>query len=354
MGAESRPDRRQVSVAALEQLVSGTFRALGAPAGDAAVVARRMIEADLHGTHSHGVFRLPHYVDLIRGGGFNLTPLVRTTREMPASALVDGDDALGHVSMTYATDLAIDKARESGAAWVGLFNGNHAGALSVYARRIVAAGLAGVVMAVGQGNVMAPWGGTEPLLSSNPIAFGVPGGDGPGVVFDMATTVVAAGQVKRHAADCRPLPEGWLIDREGRPVTDPSKLEDSLLLPVGGHKGYGLSLMIGLLAGVLNGASFGRDTLELARVGERVSNTGHTVIAVDPGSLRDPCDFEVEVARHLRDIVGSAPIEPSSPVRLPGQRHAVDEAEGVWLDDDVISGLESVSRLLGTALPDGW
>lgn len=340
-----------VSISALRDLVIGVLETAGVLRDHAEVAADRMIEADVRGFHTHGVFRLAQYVDLIERGGFNLGADVRIERDSPSVALVDGDDALGHVSMTLATTTAAKKALDTGVAWVGVHRGNHAGALAVYVDLLVQQGLAAIVMGVAQANRMPPWGGTEPLLASNPIAFGVPAGEEPPVVFDMATSVAAVGQIRRAAATGNPMPEGWMVDRHGRPLTDPTRMSEGLLLPVGGHKGYGLSMMLGLLAGVMNGASFGRDIVEPASDPQHVSNTGHTVVAVDPGRLRDAPAFATDVDRHVRDFVASTPIDPASPVRVPGSRaveqRATAETKGLSLDATLLATLDRLGRAAG-------
>src|SRR3954468_6578686 len=230
---------------------------LGLPDPDAMTVATLMAEADLQGSDGHGVTRLPAYARRIRAGGVNVRPTIRVLREQPGTALLDGDNGMGHLVMKRAAEMAVEKARTTGIAWVNSQFSNHAGPASLYARMPLASDMIGLYFAVGNANHLPPWGGLDMLLSTTPIAAATPAREEAPVVLDMATTVAAYGKVKAKAAKGESLPEGWMIDREGRPLTDPKRAEEGFLLPIGGYKGYGLALVVGLLAGTLNGAAMG-------------------------------------------------------------------------------------------------
>ena len=174
----------------------------------------------------------------------------RWIRTAPATALVDGDNGMGHLVMSRAAEIAIDLAREAGIGWVGVRRSNHAGPASLYAAMPVAHGMVGIYSAVASANHMAPWGGLESLLGTNPLAIGIPTGDAPPVILDIATTVVSYGTVKNYTLQGKAMPEGWMIDRStGSPLTDSARSTEGVLLPIGGYKGAGLALMLGLLAG---------------------------------------------------------------------------------------------------------
>jgi LDH2 family malate/lactate/ureidoglycolate dehydrogenase len=164
-------------------------------------------------------------------------------------ALVDGDNGMGHLVMRFATARAIEKAKQAGVAWVGVKGSNHAGPASLYAGMPPEHGMIGLYLAVGNANHLPAWGGIDMLLSTNPIAVAVPAGEEPAIVLDMATTVAAYGKVKTKAQRGETMPEGWMMDRQGRPLTDPRRANEGFLLPIGGYKGYGLALIFGLLAG---------------------------------------------------------------------------------------------------------
>ena len=290
----------------------------------ATITARRLLEADLRGRTGHGILRLPQYVPRIEAGGINLRPDIALTRETPVSALVDGDNGLGQVVMTVATETAIAKASEVGLAWVGTVHSNHAGAAGVYTSMVVDSDLIGMYLAVASANVMPPWGGAERLLGTNPISIAVPAGEEDPFLLDIATTVTSHGTIKVMAQRGEQMPEGWVVDREGNPIRDPHRADEGFLMPIGGYKGSGLNLAIGLLAGVLNDAAFGADVIDHRSVSEQAANTGQAIVAVRPDLFRDLDEFEADIDRHLRTLRGSG--QPGS-VHLPGEAAAGLERE---------------------------
>jgi len=199
-----------------------------------------MAKADLMGQDGHGVFRLPQYINRIKNGGLNTNPDIKLIEDRTAMALIDGDNGMGHLVMSHATELAMQKATTTGVAWVGARHSNHAGPASLYAMMPAEKDMIGIYVAVGSANHLPPWGGTEMLLSTNPIAIAIPSNNKPPIVLDMATTVAAYGKVKTAAQRGKQMPEGWMIDREGKPLTDPSRASEGFLLPIGGPKGQTL------------------------------------------------------------------------------------------------------------------
>lgn len=350
MNAPATPFRR-ASVAAVSGLIADCLAAAGISREDATGVAALMTEADLTGADGHGVFRLPQYVRRLRAGGFNTRPSITVARTAPASAVVDGDNAFGHLVVKRAAETAIDLARETGVSWVGVRRSNHAGSAGLYAEMPVAHGMVGIYAAVASANHMAVWGGKELLLGTNPLAIAVPTGAGP-MVLDMATTIVSYGTVKKYALQGLPLPEGWLIDRDtGEPITDPAKSAHGLLLPIGGYKGSGLSLMLGVLAGILNGAAFGRDCVDFNADDTAETNTGQLVIAVDIARFVPLDRFVAEVDRHMADLRATARLPGVDAIRLPGDRRRDCRAErkqaGIPLPPALITQLDRLAGELG-------
>jgi L-2-hydroxycarboxylate dehydrogenase (NAD+) len=310
-----------------------------------------MTEADLQGSDGHGVMRLPQYVRRIKAGGVNVRPDIRVVQERAATALLHGDNGMGHLVMKRAAELAIAKARTAGVAWVGAQWSNHAGPASLYARMPLAAGMVGLYLAVGNANHLPPWGGLDMLLSTNPIAIAVPTQDEPPVVLDMATTVAAYGKVKTKAQRGETMPEGWMIDRQGRPLTDPRRAEEGFLLPIGGYKGYGLALTFGLLAGTLNGAAMGKDVIDFNHDDSSATNTGHTVVAIDPAAFGDPDDFRRRVDTVVRDLRASERMPNVERIWLPGEqshgRRIEYERDGVPIAPGLMQSLDNVAAELG-------
>ena len=325
----------------------------GLPEADAGKVAQLMAEADLQGSDGHGVIRLPQYVKRIRSGGINIRPNIRVISERAAMALIDGDNGMGHLVMSRAVDLAMEKARSAGVAWVGARASNHAGPASLYVRKPLENNMIALYFAVGNANHMPPWGGMDTLLSTNPIAVGIPAGSEPAVVLDMATTVAAYGKVKARAKRGEMMPEGWMIDRNGQPLTDPKRAEEGFLLPIGGHKGYGLALIVGLLAGTLNGAAMGRDVVDFNHDDTTPTNTGQAVLVIDLAAFAEPTMFKGAVDQLVRDLRSSARLPGVERIWLPGeQSHAKREkyrAEGIPLIAAQVSDLNALALELGIA-----
>ena len=303
----------------LENFLSDAFVALKVPRSDAQVVAGLMVQADLLGYDTHGSFRLRQYVNRLRDGGNNATARVHTAVDRESIAVVDGDNGLGHLAMRHAAQVAIEKAKSSGVGWVGVRNGNHAGPLSLYVNMIMEANMIGIGGAVGSANHVAPFGGLDLLLGTNPLAIAIPAGNSPPFVLDMATTTSSAGKIKVLAQRGEPMPEGWMVDREGNPLTDPTRQDEGLLLPIGGAKGYGLAMAIGLIAGTLNGAVFGKDVVNFTKDTKSAANTGQFVVAISIEAFGDLALFKTTVDTILASMRGSTALPGYDSVRIPGQ-----------------------------------
>ncbi len=344
-------DTQAIPARAARAFIDDVFRAAGLPAADAARVAELMTEADLTGADAHGIFRLPHYMRRLKAGGFNRTPNITVTQTAPATALVDGDNGMGHLVMSRATETAIALARESGVSWVGVRKSNHAGTAGIYAAMPVEHGMIGFYAAVANANHMAVWGGAELLLGTNPLGIGVPSGEGP-LVLDMATTVVSYGTVKKYAMQGLAMPEGWFVDaKTGEPLTDPKRSSEGVLLPIGGYKGAGLAIMLGILAGILNGAAFGRDVVDFNADDASETNTGHFICAIDIKRFIPLATFTAEVDRQMRDLHGSQRLPGFDAIRLPGERRRQCRAErlrgGIPLANALVAQLDKVAGEVG-------
>jgi LDH2 family malate/lactate/ureidoglycolate dehydrogenase len=318
---------KYLAIADAQAFISKALQSQRVPATDADIIANLMVKSDEVGADGHGIFRLPAYLKRIRAGGVNLTPNIRIEREQGATALINGDNALGHLVMNRAVELAIEKVKKHSVCWIGSHFGNHSGAASVYVRKLAEQGYIGIYMAVGNANHMAPWGGIDLLLSTNPIAIAVPAGDGPIVLLDIATTVAAYGKVKVAAQRGESIPDDWMIDRQGKPITDPKRAAEGSLLPIGAYKGYGLAVMIGLLAGALNNAAVGKGTIDFNVHHDLVTNTGQTIIAVDPNAFGNKEEFVSRVTALVEDLKNSATLPGVKEIRVPGEGAARMMAE---------------------------
>jgi L-2-hydroxycarboxylate dehydrogenase (NAD+) len=343
----------RVAGASLQRFIAAALSRVGLPDADAEVVAGLMTEADLQGSDGHGVIRLPQYVQRIEAGGINVRPDIRVVYERAAMAVVDGDNGMGHLVVSRAVQIAIEKARGAGVAWVGTRASNHAGPASLYARMPVAHDMIGLYFAVGNANHLPPWGGMEMLLSTNPIAAGIPAGAEPAVVLDMATTVAAYGKVKAKAKRGEPMPEGWMIDRQGRPLTDPARANEGFLLPIGGHKGYGLALIVGLLAGTLQGAAMGREVVDFNADHQTPTNTGQAILVIDLAAFGGAGPFKAAVDTLVRDIRASERLPGVQRIWLPGEqshgRRAAYAQAGAPLAPALVEDLDLLAARLGLA-----
>jgi L-2-hydroxycarboxylate dehydrogenase (NAD+) len=344
------PDSR-VPPARLARFMAAALQKLGLPAADATTVAHLMAEAEAQGSDGHGAIRLAPYSRRIREGGYNLQPDIRVVQEKPAMALIDGDNGFGHLVMKKATELAIEKARTCGVAWVGSRLSNHAGPASLYARMPLAHDMIGVYFAVGNANHLPPWGGLDMLLSTNPVAVAIPAGEEPPVVLDMASTVAAYGKVKAKAQRGEQMPIGWMIDRLGQPLTDPKRADEGFLMPIGGYKGYGLALVIGMLAGTLNGAAMGKDVIDFNKDFRTKTNTGQAILVIDPAAFGDVAGFKARVDTVIREMRASERMPGVDRVWLPGEQSHLkrqqSEREGIALPPTLLAQLDAIAAELG-------
>ena len=340
----------RVGATQLATFIATAMAALGLPKQDAQTIAELMAEADMQGSDGHGVIRLAPYAKRILAGGLNLQPHIKVVQERTAMALVDGDNGMGHLVMKRATELAIQKAKSSGIAWVGSRLSNHAGPASLYARMALKHDMIGLYFAVGNANHLPPWGGLDMLLSTNPIAAAIPSLNEAPIVLDMATTVAAYGKVKAKAQRGEMMPEGWMIDRQGKPLLDPTKSEEGFLLPIGGYKGYGLSLVVGILAGTLNGAAMGSQVIDFNKDFVTTTNTGQAIAVIDPSAFGDLDEFKQNVDRLVRELREAKRMPGVDRIWLPGEqshlRRIDNQKHGVLLAPSLVKQLNDLASQL--------
>lgn len=348
---------RTVPLQRLTAFIADALTVLGLPPAEALTVATLMAEADLQGSDGHGVTRLPQYARRIKAGGFNVRPDIQVVRDHPGTALIDGDNGMGHLVMKRAAELAIEKARHTGIAWVNSQFSNHAGPASLYASMPLAHDMIGLYFAVGNANHLPPWGGLDMLLSTNPIAAAIPAGQERAIVLDMATTVAAYGKVKTKALRGETMPEGWMIDRNGKPLTDPARADEGMLLPLGGmeagYKGYGLALIIGLLAGTLGGAAMGREVVDFNHDDDSVTNTGQAIAAINVAAFGDVGVFKSSVDRLIADLRNSSRMPGVDRIHVPGERsHETRDRrrrDGIPIAPALLRNLDELADELGIA-----
>jgi LDH2 family malate/lactate/ureidoglycolate dehydrogenase len=296
---------------------------------------------------------LPHYARRIRAGGFNVKPDIRVVQEHLSTALVNGDNGMGHLVMSRAAEIAIEKASVTGIGWVNSQFSNHAGPASLYASMPLARDMIGLYFAVGNANHLPPWGGLDMLLSTNPIAAAIPAGREKPIVLDMATTVAAYGKVKTKALRGETMPEGWMIDRAGKPLTDPKRAEKGMLLPLGGmeagYKGFGLAVIIGLLGG----AAMGKDVIDFNHDDDSVTNTGQAICAINISAFGDVTTFKAAVDTLVRDFRASERMPGVGRITLPGERseetRVARARDGIPIATALMRGLDQLAGELRMA-----
>ncbi len=344
----------RVTAGDLRQLTAAILSAWGMPARAAAETARLIVETDLLGIDSHGVSMLPFYETLRASGKWRPEAVARLIRDLPCTALLDGDQGLGYCTAWQAMQLAVGKARQTGVGVVAVRNSNHFGAAGLYARAATRCGLIGLVTSTARLPMMMPTHARQPVLGTNPIAFAAPARRNRPFVLDMATTTVAANKVKVYELQNRDIPAGWVVDGKGRPVTDSAMAMDHLFRsPEGGlsalggspdmgsHKGYGLCMLAQILAGPLGGAVWSSHPQEV----------GHFFLALDPQAFRPEGAFEKDLDSLIDVLHATPPVDPARPVLVAGDPEAAARAQrlrdGIPLPRKLQDQLREISRRAG-------
>lgn len=338
----------------LRTTVTRIFEATGLSSEAAALVADQLVESDMAGVGSHGVLLVPMYVERLRAGSVSREERAVTVRDAGAVAVLDAQHALGQLTAIQSMEVAIEKARRHGVGAVAVRHAFHFGRAHTYARKAADRGCIGVA-AANTRPLMPAVGGAEPVVGNNPVAVCVPGGQGPDVSLDMAMSEAALGKIRLAAAEGRPIPDTWATDASGVPTTDPAAAVDGMLLPTGGPKGFGLALVVDVLAGVLSGGAFGSDVAGLYADTSTPNDCSHFFLALDVDAFVGRSSFDAAVVRLTSAVTGSRPRPGVDRVRLPGQpeRELRDRSahDGVALSRSVLHGLYQAADLVGAALP---
>jgi hydroxycarboxylate dehydrogenase B len=337
----------------LETLARDIFQAITVPPAGAAWMATLLVRANLRGHDSHGVIRVPQYVASWKKGEADPKAEPVVVQDGPATALVDGKGGFGQIVARRGMEVAMEKAAAIGVAAVGVYNSNHIGRLADYTEMALERDMLALlaVNAGGAGQRMAPWGGRAPRLSTNPFAFACPTGSGAPVSFDVATTVAAEGKVRVKRNRKEQTPPGWLIDADGKPTTDPNALygkPEGSILPMGGHKGYSLALMVEVLGGIMARAGYSRENPG------PVMN-GIFMVVVDIARFVSPKNFRSEVDDLIR-YLKTSPVAPGvNEIMYPGEPEARTEAErrrqGIFVEEETWGQIAQAARDLGVAVP---
>ena len=328
------------------------FSKAGVPLDDAEIVSEHLVTANLRGVDSHGAFiRIAHYVSALQQGIINPKPKIKFDKDTLGVTLIDGDKGFGPVIAMKATELAVKKAREAGISFIGTKNMSHVGMLACYSLKIVEKMMIGMA-ATSSPPAVVPWGGTNPIFGTNPFTIGFPINKESSIIVDMATSTVAAGKIAVFASKGEKIPEGWALDKDGKPTTDPKVfLNKGMLLPFGGYKGYGLSLSVEIFAGLLTGSPFSSHIKS-----GWATQGGFVVQAINIDFFRPYKDYEKDILELIQMIKSSPPAEGFKEVLLPGepeqQEYKKRIKEGIPVYQDSWENVKKVSKELGVDLPN--
>ncbi len=350
-----QPDRSiNMAWEELEIWLAEVFASYSLSSQDARTAARALVKANLRGVDSHGVARVPMYCERLRRGVANPTPEIKVNRVAPAAALVDGDDGLGLVVGRRAMAEAIAIAGECGLGLAGVNRSGHYGMAALYILQAVEAGCVGMAF-TNASPALPVWGGRTPFLGTSPFAAGAPTGAAPPFVLDMACSVVARGKLKFAAQRGEAIPEGLALDRHGRPTTDGAEAFAGVVLPMGGVKGAGLSMLMDVLSGVFTGAAFGGETRNPFTGLDGPQGTGHFFLALKADLFMPMAQFEARMQTLVERVKAQPKAEGFDAIRMPGEPEAQNEqvrrTKGIPLTPDVVASLEREGERAGVPFP---
>jgi len=337
----------------LERFASALLEAAGAPSGNAALTAEALVDADIEGLASHGLMQLPMYLERIAQGSVDPAAEGEIVVDLGSRLTLDAGNGLGQVTAERACEIAIARAAEHGVAIVAVRNAFHFGAAGRFARRIALAGKIGIVMANTRPMLPAP-GGAEAVVGNNPLAIAVPTGGEP-IVLDLAMSAGAMGKVRLAASKGEPIPEGWAQTAEGLPTRDAAEAIKGVLLPAAGAKGFGLAVMVDLLAGGLSAGGVGSEVQPLYGDLSRPYGSANLVMAIEIEGMRPIADYEAVAAGFADRIRQSRPAPGAAPIRVPGDRAAEARKRfdgNCALATETLQALRNQARRLGVAVPD--
>ncbi len=337
----------------LRRFVTEALVATGVPEPDAVLLADTLVVAELWGHVSHGVIRLPWYLARLRTGATRAVTTVETVRDSGSVVVLDGHDGIGQVVTQRAVEAGVERARRHGVAAVAVRGSGHFGTAAYFTRQVAQAGCI-ALLATNASPAMAPWGARTKLVGTNPWSIAAPGPDGEPLVLDLANTAVARGKVYVAADRGEPIPDGWAADADGNPTTDARAALEGLILPMAGPKGYVMSFMFDVLAGVLTGSAFGSDVVGPYRPTGR-SGAGHLLLVLDVDAFGDRADYDERVARLVDEVHGADPAPWSDGALVPGElenrARVATERTGIRLSPTAWQQLQEVAAATGATLP---
>ena len=328
------------------------LQALGATEEEAAIVSDGVLTAAQwwHPGQGQGLEKFFRYRRRVHGGGIVPAAEMTWLREGPSFALLDAAKGFGYVAAQRAMQRAIKKARETGVAIVGVRHSNHFGIAGYHALQAAQAGLIGWAFTNAAAE-MAPWGSALPVLGTNPWGFAIPRTATHAIVLDMALTMSGKGMMRWYQQEGRAMPASWALTPDGRETTDPAEAMDGPVLPIGEYKGYGLSLVSDVLAGVMTGALFGMSVFK----DDRNFDVGHIMVAIDPQAFMGEAEFQGRLEQLVAEVKGAPAIDPQRPILLPGEiefrRMEERQRDGVPVARETVEGLRELAQMLDVDFP---
>jgi LDH2 family malate/lactate/ureidoglycolate dehydrogenase len=301
----------------LKRYCSSLFENGGMPKQDADVVADTLVEADLIGVESHGVSRVVSYLKKLRRGGVNPNLKLETIRDELGTGVYDAGNSMGAVAAKKVMDIAIEKAKKTGIAFVTVINSSHYGIAGYYAKLALPHDMIGF-SATNSVSQMAPWGGRKPFFGTNPFAMAIPAGTQLPIIADMATSVVARGKIMLSAKMKEPIPMGWALTKDGEDTCDAQAALIGSVLPFAGPKGYAIATLIEVITGILSGSVFGPQITGMA-IADRPSRTSHCFMAIDVASFGPVRDFKSNIDKMILEIKGNPKAKDVEEIFLPGE-----------------------------------
>jgi len=329
------PTHTVIAEKELRTLGCQAFEALGLPTSDAHDVVQVLLLADLFGLITHGLSRIESYGQRLNMAGIARTPHITVERVAPALIKVDGENGIGPLIGMHSLRAAMQVARTCGIGAALVRGSNHFGPISPYSYLAAEQGFASMIGSNAT-TTMAPWGGSDARLGNSPLGFGVPGANGAHFLLDMALSVVARAKIRRAFKAGQAIPETWATDKAGRSTRDPKAALDGFLLPIGGHKGYGLALLVDLFAGVLSDAAYLTHVKSWVDAPDKPQNLGHIFVLIDTRRLGNGAWLAARMADFAAILHGSPPVQADKPVIVPGEMElrnmARQRAHGITLE----------------------
>jgi LDH2 family malate/lactate/ureidoglycolate dehydrogenase len=337
----------------LSAVVAEIFRGCGMQGADAALLADSLVHADSRGIHSHGVMRVPDYVHKLTKGGVDPRGRPRVVAERVAALRIDAGNAMGQIGGAFAMRSAIGRARTTGVALAAVGGSNHCGALDYWVLMAVREGMIGLATTNAL-PTMAPWGGIDRIVGLNPLGIGIPAGEEPPFVLDIALGATAHGKIRIYKQKGEPIPPGWAFDALGRPTTDIDAALTGLIQPIGQHKGVGLAVAMGVLSTLLSGAGYGTESGNMVD-GPVAGADGHVFAAIDIAAFEEPARFRARMDGVIRQYHESRRAPGFARTWIPGHLEADIAArylrDGIPLNDETVKGLAEAAARLGVEAP---